>query len=257
MRYRLAVLAASLAAVALSAPVLAQSAAQTAALEAASNELAAAVVPERTADAQVDRLVEAMLVQMFLQNESLKQLETVYPGMKDALGAGVKPVMIRASLKVMPSFRAELAALYRANLTAGEARTAANFLRSPVFVAFAASAQSNVDFKSTAKALAAERDVTAAELRSDIQSAGVKSGIAMPPANRTAFMAFFTSPLGIKLTSLNPQKLAIEAKWANYTDREIEMEVETAVKHAMVSHIALTDPETAELVRQDFAKPAK
>jgi hypothetical protein len=64
------------------------------------------------------------------------------------------------------------------------------------------------------------------------------------------------SPLGLKLGALRSRKLAIDTKWANYTDPESEREMEAAVEQAMIGHVALTDPETAELMRKELAKPA-
>jgi hypothetical protein len=264
MRYVMAVLAASFGLAASTAAeaqnassTLAMSPAQTEAHKAASDELSAVVVPDQMTEGQVDRLVEGLLVQMFAQSENLRQLEAAYPGMKDAVGAGMKPLMIDVYLKMMPLLRADLAALYRANLTTGEARTAKNFLRSPVFAEFSESALANINFKAITGALLAERDVTAAEFGSDLASAEAKTGKALSPADRATLMAFFASPVGLKLTSLNPQKLAIEAKWANYSDPESDKAIELAVIHAMVSHIALTDPETAAAMREELTKEAK
>jgi hypothetical protein len=250
MRYVMAVMAASFGLAASTAAeaqnassTLAMSPAQTEAHKAASDELSAVVVPDQMTEGQVDRLVEGLLVQMFAQSENLRQLEAAYPGMKDAVGAGMKPLMIDVYLKMMPLLRADLAALYRANLTTGEARTAKNFLRSPVFAEFSESALANINFKAITGALLA--------------SAEAKTGKALSPADRATLMAFFASPVGLKLTSLNPQKLAIEAKWANYSDPESDKAIELAVIHAMVSHIALTDPETAAAMREELTKEAK
>jgi hypothetical protein len=65
-----------------------------------------------------------------------------------------------------------------------------------------------------------------------------------------------TSPLGLKLRALTPRKLAIDTKWMNYSDPETEKAVAAAVVESMASHVALTDPETAALMREGLAKPA-
>jgi hypothetical protein len=223
----------------------------------AGDRLAAAVVPDAMVEPQTDRLVESLLTQMFTRDTSMRELETNYPGMRDALGAGMKPVLIRHSARIMPSYRAELSALYQANLTTREARSAADFIASPVFVAFTRSAYANMDFKATVEAIGAERDISSADVRRDVHAAGVKSGAALSTADRAAIGALMGSPLGLKLRALNPQKLAIDTKWFNYTDPASEAEIEAAVVEAMIGHIALSDPETAEQLRAELAKPVQ
>lgn len=264
MRYRLAVLAGALG-LALPQPCLAQANASRAAMspaqaeahKAASDELAAIVLPDAQIEPQTDRMVEAMLTQYFEQDAEIREFEAVYPGMRDAVGAGMKPVLVKLAFKLQPSYRADLAALYRDNLSTAEARAAAAFFRSPAMAKFTAAARANMNYKATFADLDPDKAVSVADVQTDMRVAGVNSVKAVTPAEMTTIATFMTSPLGIKLRALNPQKLAIDTKWMNYTDPEAEKAVVVAVEQAMIGHIALSDPETAELMRQELAKSAE
>ena len=264
MLCRFAVLAVTLG-LALSLPAQAQntgaatamSPAQDEAHKAACDALAAAIVPNSMIEPQSDRLVEALLEQLFNQDENLRKLETAFPGMRDALGAGLKPIVVRQAHEVMPRYRGDLSQLYQVNLTTAEARRAATFIASPTFTAFTSAAYANMNYKAIAGALSEERDVTAAEVRSDVYAAGAKTGAALSAKEVATISVFMSSPLGVKLRSLNPQKLAIETKWTNYSEPAAEQEVAAAIETAMIAHIALSDPEFADELRESLTKTAK
>jgi hypothetical protein len=263
MRYGLALLGSALglalpvAAQAQSVAAAAMSPAQAEAHKAACDALAAIVMPDQQIEPQTDRLVEGMLTQFFAQDPAMRQLETAYPGMRDALGAGMKPVLIAVAYRVMPRYRGELSALYQANLTTGEARSAAAFFSSPAMARLLGSLYANMDYRAVLGDLDPDKPVTASDVQADLRSASVKVAKTVSREDEAAIGAFMTSPLGRKLNAIRPQKLAIEAKWSNYTDPEAEKAIEQAVMQAIVGHVALTDPETAALMREELAKPAK
>lgn len=223
--------------------------------KAACDALAAIVLPDSQVEPQSNRMVDTMLDQLFGMEGPLQRLESAYPGMRDALGAGMKPVMFKTVEQLMPAMRADLSALYQSNLTTADANEAAAFFTSPPVARMLGSLRQEIDFKATLGDVTSERPVTAADVRADLGAASAKAVKGMTP-DETAFMGrFMASPLGLKLRLINPQKLEIEAKWMNYTNPEIEKTIETAVANAMVGHIALTDPEAADELRKEFAKP--
>lgn len=228
--------------------------AQTEAHRAACDALAAIIQPETQVEPQADRLVDALLTQLFTQDSSMQQMEASYPGMRDAIGAGMKPVMFRIARAILPAYRAELSALYQANLTTGEARTATAFFSSPAIAKALDATRAGIDYKATIGDIKSEKPITADDLQTDLRASGTKVARTLSPQDIKAMNLFMASPLGLKLRAINPQKLAIDAKWANYTEPALEREVEDAVLKAMVTHIALTDPETAELVREELGK---
>jgi hypothetical protein len=264
MRCRFAVLAVTLG-LALSLPAQAQNTGSAAAMspalgevhKAACDELAAIVLPETQVEPQTDRMVEQMLTQLFKQDSGIRDLETAYPGMRDALGAGMKPVLVELAFKLMPSYRADLSALYQDNLTTGEARIAAAFFRSPPMVKFVSSARANMNYEASLGNLDPDKPATAADLQSDLHAAGASSINSVSPAELKAIGVFMASPIGTKLRALGAQKLSIDAKWMNYTDPQSDKAITSAVEQAIIAHIALSDPETAALMREELAKPEK
>jgi Uncharacterized protein conserved in bacteria (DUF2059) len=222
---------------------------------AACDDLAAIVVSNQQMELQIDKVAETTIDQLFASSSDMQNLEAAYPGMKDALGAGIKPVLRDVVFGILPQYRAELSALYQANLTTREARNAAAFFRSPPMVKMLDSAYASVDYKAAAVDALADKAVTAGALSKDYDAAGRKAALTLTAGEQAAVGMFMTSPLGLKLRAINPQKLAIETKWANYTDPQSEALVASAVTGAMISHIALSDPETADLMRQELAKP--
>lgn len=224
-------------------------------LREACDRLANLVLPDAMVEGQVDRIVEATLDAIYVGEPVMKDLETAYPGMRDALGAAMKPVIVLHARRYLPLQRGELARLYQSRLTLDEASQIGDFMAGPAMSKFTAAARANIEFKGIAKSLAAEKDATASDLRSDIGVAGGKAIATLTPAEQQQIAAFMFSPLGIKLNSLRNEKLAIDTKWANYTDAEGERDIEAAIKTAMVEHIALTDPEVAQQMKAELDKP--
>lgn len=216
----------------------------------------AIVLPESQIEPQSDQMVESALDIMYQQDANLRELEVAYPGLRDAVGAGMKPVIVKLGYKVLPLYRAELSAMYQTGLTSGEARAAAAFFRSPPMVRFIRSARTNMGYSATLGNLDPDKPITAADMQADMGTAGKKAAEAVSKEDQAAIQAFMFSPLGLKLGALRSRKLAIDTKWANYTDPESERAMTVAVEQAMIAHVALTDPETAELMRQELAKPA-
>lgn len=224
-------------------------------LREACDRLANLVLPDSMVEGQVDRIVEATLDAIYVAEPAMKEFEAAYPGMRDALGAAMKPVIVFHARRYLPLQRAELSQLYQSRLTLDEASRIADFMAGPAMSKFTAAARANIEFKGIAKSLAAEKDATASDLRGDIGAAGGKAVATLTPAERQQIAAFMFSPLGIKLNSLRNEKLAIDTKWANYTDAEGERDIEAAIKTAMVEHIALTDPEVAQQMKAELEKP--
>jgi hypothetical protein len=255
MRLGFALVAFALAA----SPALAQSAARKpaaaltqvdpAAHQAAADDLALAMAPDSSVELQVDPLLEEMFDQLYRSEPDFADLEQDYPGLRAAITASVRPVMIRWGLKAMPLYRADLAKLYGGEFTTSELRELATFLRSPEMQMFTNSVQRNLSFKQTTASLIQEKDASQADLRGDLRSASIKAGAELTPQQKAKISAFMSSPLGRKLVALNPQKLALNAKWFNYSSPEMEKEIEVTMVSGMIDHIAKTDPTAAEYMR--------
>lgn len=222
--------------------------ASPAAHKAACDDLAVALTPDDQVADQVDKLIAAMLKRMG-EEPGMAKLEARYPGILNAAGERVRPIMLRSASLTQPLYRADLSKLYQANLTTSEARTAAAFFRSPAARAFIAAVQNNISYETSADRLYDQKNVSTSDVRAELGSAGRTAANQVTPAQRQEVAAFFSSPLGQKLIRLNPQKNAIDAKWFNYAPPGIEREVEIATMEAMIDHIAKTDPDTAKRLR--------
>ncbi len=229
-------------------------ASESGALRAACDEMAAVVISPDRQEAQVDKLLASMLAGMTANDGSVGSLNAKYPGLKDTVGAAMRPVLLRHVFSVLPYYRSDIAALYASNLTLPEARRASAFYRSAAFLHFANAANKQINYKAVTGDALADKDISAASVRADIQQAGPKAAAEMSPAEKTELMSFFGSPVGQKLMSLNPQKLLIDTKWANYSTPESEHEIQMAVAVAIRDHVAKKDPAMAEMMYAAIAK---
>lgn len=231
------------------APVAAPVADDPAARKAAADDLALALTPESSVEVQTDGIIKTMLDQLLRGDSGLAELEKTYPGLMAAVGVRVRPIILRSGQQSLPLYRADLSKLYQANLTTGELREAATFFRSPEMQAFVSAAQRNLKFENTTAAALGQRDASTADLQSDVRTAAQKTAGEVTDLQRRKITVFMISPLGRKLSALNPQKQALNAKWFNRSDPVLEKEVEIATIEAMIEHIGKTDPALAKEMR--------
>jgi len=200
------------------------------------------------------KLLDELISQM-KADANLAEMEAAYPGLFDAFAEGIRPLLADEVAKSAPRYRAEIAALYSASLTESEARQVAAFLVSPGMERFRKLLLANmVQRKSVADALSAET-ISQEAIRSDIQSTALNVMFKLDPADYAAITAFYKMPLGQKFAALNPKKLEVDAKWANEISPENEARIEPIMTKVMIDHIRKTDPEMADLVAEELAKP--
>ncbi len=212
------------------------------------------VASDNDVSAQVEKFLDVSLKAMVRDDPGIAALERDYPGMVDAMRAAWRPVFLKAAAATLPLYRADLSKLYQDNLTTAEARQVLVFFQTPEFQAFTAAGRENMDYRQTTKNLTDNKDVTAQAMRSDMAEAGVKTAKQMSPLQRRKLMAFFASPVGKKMLALNPKKLAIETKWANYVSPESKTEIELVTYETVIGHIGKTDPDTAALMRKELER---
>lgn len=239
-------------------PVMAQSAPAAVpasaadAHKAAADELALVLTPDSSIEPQVDLVIRTMITQLRRSEPDLAELDQEFPGLLDAVGTRVRPIMVRAGRKTLPLYRADLSNLYEGNLTTEEMRQAAAFFRTPEMRAFVSTAQGNLTFEKSTAAALDQREASTSDVQSDVRAAAQRTEEEISPAQRRKLMAFVFSPVGRKLSALNPRKQAINAKWFNYSEPGLEKEVETATIDAMIEHIAKSDPELAGAMRREL-----
>lgn len=217
-------------------------------------EIAALVVSDDHTDAKVDGLIAATLQAMVEADGDIAAMDKEYPGLIRAVGDAMRPVMMRGVVESLPGYRADLAAMYAANLSAAEAREFADFLAEPGSRAFFGAAVRRVNYQSIANDVVAERDISATSLSRDVRNAAAKVAAEATPEQVKRVEAFFTAPLGRKLLALRDRKSAVDLKWANMEMPALEQEMELVVIETMVSHVGKTDPELAKGMREALAK---
>jgi hypothetical protein len=263
MRFGLALTALALAStggltqVAAQTPVAAPARVHPAAHKAACDEMVAELTPETDITQQTDRLISTMLSEMTRSDPGFAEMERDYPGLSVAMGAALRPIMLRVGFETLPLYRAELSQMYQDNLTTAEARQVTAMLRTPEWRSFRNKAAANTDYKSTAGALLREEDASIASTNADRRSTARRMADDVTPAELNAIKTFFSSPLGRKFMALNPKKQAIELKWFNYSPPGMEQEVLVTLLDAMILHIAKTDPETAAMMRRSLEADGK
>jgi hypothetical protein len=225
---------------------------QSPAHQAAAKDLVELIAPDSSVEQQVDTMLKQLFDQLFVSDPDFIELEKEYPGLRAAITERSRPVMIKFALRVMPLYRADLVKLYGDNLTTQELREATAFFRSPELLAFTASVRRNLKFERTAASAIKEQDITQADLQGDVRSSMGDILADLTPQQRAKLSAFFSSALGKKMTALNAQKLAINAKWFNFTTPEFEKELEVAMVGGMIDHVAKTDPEMADEMRKSL-----
>jgi hypothetical protein len=196
------------------------------------------------ADALSEKFLSAMIEQ-FRKDAEIMEMDASYPGLVDALAAAMQPIIRAESARVLPLYRDELTKLYSANLSAAEAQQITTFLHSAAMQHFKALLAQGRTFDSSARDALQGSSISQSAMTNDIRFSALKASLKLGGDDMVQVKEFFASPLGIKLSSLNSQKLAIDQRWTNYISPDGEKEIKPAVLDTMISHIGKTDPKIA------------
>lgn len=158
----------------------------------------------------------AAIKKMMAQDASIAAAEAASPGLLDEMMAGMRPVLERQSLRVTALYRPKMLAVMADYLTPEEATQVAGFYRSDVGRRMMGSVVANYSFDKTLATVAAEKDVSAAEVKSDIDNA-VAAGMAamdekdLIEAGRQAL----SNPALLKMQRANPAIQQVRAQMEN------------------------------------------
>lgn len=217
-------------------------------------EVAALIVPDELALAQVDPLLAATVRSLFEQDPDLREFEGSYPGLGAAFSGAMRPLMELSVRLTLPLYRAELEQFYASRLSPEEARSFAAFLQSPAGQGMIRGAMSNNDFKAISNDIVAERDISEKALERDVRGAAYRMQGQLSEQHKAEIVGFFSTDLGRKLTALASERRKIDVRWANYVPPELDAEIEKTVIDAMIGHVAKTDPELAESIRTELER---
>jgi hypothetical protein len=212
------------------------------------DELAGVMLDSENLDATVDHLVPAMVAEL-AKNPEFAGLEKDYPGLIDAFGVALRPIIQTEMERRTPQYRTELAALYAQNLTADEALQVIRFMQGPAMRRFNEHVRQNRTVTALMKDVTEDRDVSAMSIESDIQATSAGAVNRMPPEDIKVIRAFYQAPLGAKLKVIHARKMAIRQRWANQASPAYQAQTQRAVVDALIAHIDKSDPAMAAALR--------
>jgi hypothetical protein len=163
----------------------------------------------------LDKGLEAVKREM-LANADLGAAEQASPGLIDEILAGMRPVLNSQNLRVTALYRPKMIAAMASYLTPEEARSVSVFYRSDIGRRLMGNVVANFDMEQTLSSAVAEKDITEADVRADINSA-VSQGISQMDAADLAEMGrqALTNPALLKLQNVNPQIQRLRAQMEN------------------------------------------
>ena len=224
----------------------------TAATTGAWHDLALAIANEEQIQASSKRLLDAMMEQ-FAQDPDMAEMETEFPGLLQSFRSAMTPLIQSEIAHTTPLYRADLEALYREKLSEPHTREATAFVTSPQFQRFLETYGKNARMRTTARDLVKTDKVTSDAILSDVRSSALQTSLQMDGADLRYMEEFYATEAGINFKALNPAKIEIDRKWANYVSPEASAQVVPLVLNAMIEHVGKTDPETAAAMRENLA----
>ncbi len=217
----------SLAAVSLAlsvAPVTAELSAQERATASADQAIdyyaamAEAVTSDAVIEATFEQAIEIGFKGAMRADPEMDEIEKECPGTVQAMADAAAPIMKPAHIRDYMEYRADIAALFRANMTTANARSAAEFFNSDIGKNFLMSVSSNVSADATIGAIIDDPDakIAAEDLESDNRATAVRGIMAMEPLERReALMTIGNSDWGQDFVRLQPQVQALQVEMAN------------------------------------------
>ncbi len=166
-------------------------------------------------DVLLNNGLEAVKREM-LANADLAAAEGVSPGLIDEILAGMRPVLNSQNLRVTALYRPKMIGAMASYLTPEEALKVAGFYRSDIGRRLMGNVVANFDMEQTLSSAVAEKDITEADVRADINSA-VSQGISQMDPSDLAEMGrqALANPALLKLQNVNPQIQRLRAQMEN------------------------------------------
>lgn len=158
----------------------------------------------------------ATIKRQMQSDAGLASAETTSPGLLDEILAGMRPILERQNERVTKLYRPRMAAAMADYITPEEATSVAAFYRSDIGRKLMGSVVANYNMDQTMANAIAEKDVTEAEVRADINSAvveGMKNLDSRDMAEMTR--QAMSNPALLKLNRVNPQIQRLRAQMEN------------------------------------------
>lgn len=158
----------------------------------------------------------ATIKRQMQSDAGLASAETASPGLLDEILAGMRPILERQNLRVTALYRPRMAAAMADYLTPEEATSVAAFYRSDIGRKLMSSVVANYSMDQTMANAIADKDVTEADVRADINSAVVQGMKSLDSKDMVEMTRqAMSNPALIKLNRVNPRIQRLRAQMEN------------------------------------------
>lgn len=203
------------------------------------DDLVAALVPEDFFAADFRRQIEGGIPAQFAAEPEIAGFERECPGAIDSMVAAVGPLAERAAEGFRAGYRADFSELLAAELSAAEAREAAEFYTSGPGQRMMAGRRELRQHANVERSIEAREDgtVDGAALARDQLAAAEASQAALSDQDRAALQAAFeTTSWGRTIRRLRPAITALQVRFANAFLVEHQAAIGAAVEAALAAH---------------------
>jgi hypothetical protein len=171
-----------------------------------------------------------------------------YPGIVEAVSDAAKPLLQEQLSKLMPRLWAIRANLHAKNMSSAELAQAKRFMESRAGRAFVAAVFANMKMESGLASLVKnpEGGVSAKDMFSDSQSAGVRAFRSVSPQDRAAITAFLGSVVGRKIIRLNPEYVKAAMVVANESDPAFDARMGAVISSTISDFVKKADAARAQ-----------
>jgi len=202
-------------------------------------ELARAMNSEELTRAQISKMLDDTLPKTFAATPQFAAMEKDHPGVTKAVIEAMRPIIVTSTLARLPSLWERLAPIYTRMFSVAELHTLLDFYTSPAGARVIKTMGEGADYSRMLGDMVANNNSV---VTSDGVTAGVQSGVAQvirsaTPEDMKAMIALVATSAGKKLPMLNREVQAASIAWGNEPEPELDAQVESAVKDAVVKYL--------------------
>lgn len=202
-------------------------------------ELVGVLNSQELVRAQVNKMLGDTLPKAFAASPDFAAMEREHPGVTQAVIGAMRPIILNGMLARLPTLSARLTPIYAQAFTTAELHTLIDFYKSPTGARVIKAMGEGTDFSRLLGDMVANKNnaVTTEGVR-----AGVQSGVAevirtATPEDMKAMEALAATDAGKKLREIAPQIQAASVAWGSEPDPQLNAQVESAVKSAILDYV--------------------
>ena len=178
------------------------------------------------------RLLRDQTPKVLAKDPTMQTLEQRWPGIINEFLQILEPIVIEGTLRRLPAYQLQVAALFDRRMTAAELDATAAFYASPAGQHTLTLAIQGLDYRSILQqqiASGGKTKVAAGDIGSMARAAAVPAITQLDPADLKVLMAFGTSPAGAAIVRVQPELEQLAARENNASDPATEAQIEKAM----------------------------